>query len=114
MRLDKHRPHALVHGLRGVAFSQDGHYFDANGHVAADPEDEGRIPIVPQPPLPEAEPESEEEDPEPPTIDAAMERKVGPDDMRLAVNKALKVQMDNYGEEWKGVEHARKFLGVTE
>lgn len=109
MRLDKHRPYSHVHGLAGVAFAQDGHYFGGNGHVAVDPE---------------AETETETAEPSSPVPTAALDPvslpppepilKVGPDDMRLAVNKALKVQMDNYGEPWQGVEHARKFLGMTE
>ena len=46
--------------------------------------------------------------------DATQEQKtVKPDDMRLKDNKALKVQMEAYGEEWQGVDHARKFLGLS-
>jgi hypothetical protein len=100
MRLDKHRAYSHVHGLPGVVFAQAGHYFDGHGHMVVDPESAGTAELPS--PVPVA------------TIDAAPTLKVGPDDMRLAVNKALKLQMENFGEEWKGIEHARKFLGVTE
>ena len=55
-------------------------------------------------------------DPAPEVVEEAtsepMVGKVKADDMRLAANKALKLQMEAYGEEWQGVTHAKKYLGV--
>jgi hypothetical protein len=96
MRLDKHRPYGHVQGLPGVTFAQDGHYFDGNGYLAPDPE------------APSSEPASVPEQPAEDTRPFS----VGPDDMRLKENKALKLQMENYGEPWQGAAHAREYLGI--
>lgn len=112
MRLDKQRPYGVVHGLSGVAFSQDGHSFDGNGNMVTDPEavqeENAALPAAIPAPVGFVAQTSE-----PPPL-SPLVSKVNPDDMRLAVNKALKLQMENFGEAWQGVEHARKFLGVPE
>lgn len=107
-RFDHSRHHAIISGMPGVKFAQDGHYFNAGGHAVPNPEEE-------TPPEPEVQPAAL---PEPSTMteetitQSVEPAKVKSDDMRLSANKALKLQMENYGEPWQGVDHARKFLGI--
>ena len=98
--LDRNRPFAEVFGLPPAVYQQDGHYFLRNGHPWVDPAESAPVDaevvaaIAP-----------EEKPPE-------RVGKVAADDMRLAANRQLKVHMESYGQEWQGVEHAKKFLGL--
>lgn len=121
MHLNKHRPYGHVHGLVGVAFSQDGHFFDGSGRVVVDPEAGGVAPVAgfePVSPASEAgrsavelhrndaNPESLIASPEPPPKD----------DMRLKENKAIKFQWEAFhaDEPFPGVAEAKRVLGITE
>ena len=103
--LDKNRPYATIHGedpgAGGARYAQDGFGFFADGT------------LVPEEGLDE---DTADPDPAPEVVEEAtsepMVGKVKADDMRLAANKALKLQMEAYGEEWQGVTHAKKYLGV--
>jgi hypothetical protein len=114
MRLDRHRPYGQVWGLPGVAFAQDGQYFDGSGRPVAEPEGDSQAPEMAEEigRKPRTEADSRGDFPKVEITSSVPLPKS--DDMRLAANKALKLQMENFGEEWQGVEHARKFLGVTE
>ena len=102
------RDYAEVYGEEPVKFIQDGLRFLGNGSLAPDPD-------VEQPEAPRSDfidkllaPVTG--DPEPPVV---RQRAIGPDDMRLAENRALKKRWDDYGMgDWKGVAHARKALGI--
>lgn len=120
MRFHPDRPHAQVFGVPGVQWQQHGAYFRLDGSlvegdpdrdreireikaVLADPRADPELRIAMRDrlaeidrPEPVSEPEDDDDTPS--------------DDMRLASNKALKAQLAIYGEEWKGVAHARKFL----
>lgn len=115
MRFDRSQPYATISGMPGVAYAQNGHYFNGGGHVVRNPEEE----------MPEAAEEAppaslsggmrqsvhlmdEETVPHPEPVTPAKS-----DDMRLKENKALKLQMENFGEPWQGVDHARRFLGIA-
>jgi len=104
--LDRNRPFAEHFGLEPIKYAQDGHAFLENGDLAPDPDE-------PEPPrsdfidrlmAPVAEPEPA----------TSPKRLKNPDDLRLAENKALKVQLETYGVEWQGVEHARRYLGMKD
>lgn len=130
MRLDRHKPHGVVQGLPGVSFQQHGHYFNGDGHLVVDPE----APAVPEAspilgpdglPISKTAPEEavlsgELQSGDAPAAPLAVtdsgvakgsaSPSISRDDMRLKENKALKFQMEAYGQEWRGVEHARKYL----
>jgi hypothetical protein len=97
--LDRKRPFAEVFGLGAVRYEQDGRYFLGNGNPAEAAPSEGMAIL-------QGVVDSVEQS------RPARIGKVSSDDMRLASNKALKVQMEAFGEEWQGVEHARRFLGI--
>lgn len=102
IHLNRHQPYAQVVGLGGgIAYQQDGHYFYGDGRWAPDPEA----------PLPSQESALSVAHPIP--VEAiASPAEISKDDMRFKENKALKLQMENYGQEWQGVAHAKKYLGV--
>ena len=99
MRFNPNRHFAEVYGLPGVAYQQDGRYFLKNGDLAQHPEaaEEDAAPPEPMPVAVAA--------PEPEAIKS-------PGRPTRAEEAALKLQMEAYGEEWQGVPHARKFLGI--
>lgn len=110
-RLDHSRPYGHVHGLPGVAFAQDGRYFHGNGDEVPDPD--APAADMPVPVASISDPGSLT------TVSAlswtAQTGVVDKDDMRLKENKALKAQIEAYGETWQGTAHARKFLeGASE
>lgn len=109
IHLQKHRPYAQVVGLGGgIVWQQDGRYFYGDGREAPDPETPPDA--VSATPLPETSEESSEIAYTAPPISPPAE--ISKDDMRFKENKALKLQMENYGQEWQGVAHAKKYLGV--
>ena len=125
--LDFNRHHATVFGTPGVRFQQDGHYFRTDGkRVDGDPEREDEIKnlrdMLADPTcdletkrgarerlkrLAPPEPVSEE-------IDGAQEapatRGWSEDDPRRPEVKALKAQLEAYGEQFTTVKAAREFL----
>lgn len=131
-RLDHSRPYGHVHGLPGVAFAQDGHYFHGNGDEVPDPDAPAADTPVPVPVASISDPGSSttamsqntaSNDAAKRDIQTAVSALswtaqtsvVDKDDMRLKENKALKAQIEAYGETWQGTAHARKFLeGASE
>lgn len=112
-RLDHSRSYGHVHGLPGVAFAQDGRYFHGNGDEVPDPDAPAADTPVPVPVASISDPGSST------AVSAlswtAQTGVVDKDDMRLKENKALKAQIEAYGETWQGTAHARKFLeGASE
>jgi len=111
-RLDRNRDYAEIHGGGRVLLAQDGHVFSKDGALVDEPAAEvaaegGR----------EADPnyvaapvESVEQPPDLTLTASGEATRVDKDDMRLAANKALKAQMEAFGEPWQGVTHARKFI----
>lgn len=99
--LDRSRHYGIVIGLEPIAFQQDGLLFFGNGQLVVDAAD-GCVP-KPETALPE-----EADAPK------ATERPGAEDDMRKSTNRALRVAVENYGEEWRGPVHAREFLKVRE
>lgn len=105
-QLDKRRPYGLHHpAIDDSHFSQDGFGFRADGSLIAEPE-AAELP----PPVDTTGPSTEAA-----SLPSA-EPKVKPDDMRLAANKAIRLQWENYhdGEDWPGLTQAREDLGITE
>ena len=128
--------HAIVYGIPGVAFQQNGRYFRRDGSlVDGDPDREREVaelrgqladPTVdfnakellkarlrqigePTEEPKEAAPQSRAE---PVFVPPALkENTVGEDDLRRAENKALKAQLDIYGEPWTTRKAAIEFLG---
>lgn len=103
--LDWNRPYAEIHGEGRILIEQDGQQFTRTGvPVATDGSDtlitRTDVAVDPQPSS---------------AIVTALGEpaKVSPDDMRLKENRALKAQMENYGQDWQGVEHARTYLGIS-
>jgi hypothetical protein len=95
--LNRKRPFTYMNDMEPICYRQDGSYFMRNGDYG------GAVGI-------EAAPSPEP--PAPTLTTSGAPAKVQSDDMRLAINKALKARMADYGEEWQGIEHARKFLGI--
>lgn len=117
MSFDPDRPHAQVYGTPGVQWQQDGRYWRRDGSpVDGDPDRERELrEIKTRLTEPDLEPEVREALRERVAMMAAApaiapQPPVQGDDMRLAANKALKVQLEVYGEPWQGVAHARRFL----
>jgi hypothetical protein len=122
---DPDKPHAQVYGTPGVYWQQFGNYFRLDGaHVPGDPDRDRELKeIEASIGDPKIEPEvrasmrkrlesikaSLAEEAAPVEV-AAVTDSIPSDDMRRAENKALKAQMEIYGEIWQGVAHARKFL----
>lgn len=116
-RFDPDRPHGQVSGLPGVHWQQNGHYFTRDGTpVDGDPDREREVEeIATQLGDPAMEPEVREAlRKRMAALKAAPEpAKVAPpqtDDMRLAENRRLKAQLEQYGEPWQSVAHAKLFL----
>lgn len=105
--LDRSRPMSEIFGMEPVKFEQDGLYFLGNGELApgSEPPPEPRSDLIDR----ILGPIEEDDDPVPPPRPVMRE-----DDMRLKENRALKAQMEAFGETWQGVEHAKKFLGIIE
>lgn len=82
MRLNRDRPYGQVFGLGGVQWQQDGRYFNFGG---AEVDENGASVGVEPEPVKAGRPPADEE-------------------------ARLRAQMEIYGEEWKGVKHARQFL----
>jgi hypothetical protein len=123
--MDFHRPHAVVYGTPGVRFQQNGHYYRDNGQrVHGDPEREDEIARLRDmladptcdletkrgarerlkrlaPPEPVAE--------EVPVFEASP-KGWSEDDPRRPEVKALKAQLEAYGEPFVSVKQAREFL----
>ena len=120
--LDRDRDFAEILGGRKL-FCQDGFLFLPNGEEFTDsvinPGDESEVPpagtdINPDRDRSGPHLEPAQSEPEPVLTKSGEPAKVDPDDMRLANNRALKVQMEAFGQEWKGVAHARKYLGIDQ
>lgn len=117
-RLDRTRDYAEVHDNGRMLFAQGGRVFTLSGEqVIENPEcetaPEGAAPSEGLPgglDVPSQSPETSRQALLTASGDPA---KVGADDMRLAANRALKSQMEAFQEPWQGVDHARKFLGLT-
>lgn len=118
VHLQKHRPYAQVVGLGGgIVWQQDGRYFYGDGREAPDPEAAtGNNPAIP---VASVADQDQQDIPAPPpkatpalTVEAIAEPiEISKDDMRLKENKFLKFQMEEqYGQQWQGVAHAKKFL----
>lgn len=108
-RLDRTRDYAEVHDNGRMLFAQGGRVFTLSGdEVVA----EGGL-VEPDPNYVEAPVEASDQPPAPLLTALGEAAKVGADDMRLAANRALKSQMEAFQEPWQGVDHARKFLGLT-
>jgi hypothetical protein len=106
-RLDRTRDYAEVHDNGRMLFAQGGRVFTLSGDEVAGGSDstQSEIAEISCTPL---------EPPPGPLLTASGDpAKVGADDMRLAANRALKSQMEAFQEPWQGVDHARKFLGLT-
>jgi len=108
-RLDRSRDHAEIHDNGRVLLAQDGICFMPSGEEVGE---DGR-PVERSPDDADAPVEAVEQPSEPVLTKSGEPAKVDPDDMRLSANRALKTQMEAFGEPWQGVEHARKFLGVS-
>jgi hypothetical protein len=110
-RLDRSRPYATVYGMPGITWQQDGQYFHHNGTLAGiDRPEVAAPPVAVQNATKLEEILRLDTKPEPVMTMAGEAAKVAPDDMRLKENRILKVQMEQYGEEWVSVEHAKLFL----
>jgi hypothetical protein len=105
-RLDRSRDHAEIHDNGRVLLAQDGICFMPSGEEVTE---DGRVASF----YAEAHVETIEQPPEPVLTVSGEPAKVDSDDMRLAANRALKTQMEAFGEPWQGIAHARKFLGVA-
>lgn len=101
--LDRSRPYSETHGEGRVLYAQDGYAFTRTGELVMEPD--------PEPLLGSAHAAASA-----PVIltKKGVPTSIPADDMRLSANKALKVQMENFGETWQGIEHAKKFLGIIE
>jgi hypothetical protein len=114
-RLDRSRDYAEMWGGRKL-FAQDGHVFLPSGDELI--EDDAAVADSPESAITEigggllAPVETSPEPPDPILTSRGEPAKVDRNDMRLAVNRALKTQMEAFSERWQGVEHARKFLGI--
>jgi hypothetical protein len=102
--LDRNRPFAEHYGMEPAKYAQDGYAFLADGTLMPEPDaiPPARSDFIDQLMAPIGKEE------------VLTPRKIKSDDMRLKENQALKLQMENYGEPWQGVEHARRYLGLTE
>lgn len=120
MTFDPSRPYGSVQGIPGVVYQQNGRYYRRDGSlVDGDPERDQEIrDLRARLGDPEMEPE----------VRAAMRERLAAlaakpvepvrvaaepafrDDMRLAENKRLRAMMDQYGQEWQGADHARRFI----
>lgn len=107
--LNRKRPFThMPETMEPIVFRQDGSYFHRNGDYAGD----AREVAVQESTLPE--PRDVEGYLSTPILTATgAPAKVFGDDMRLLVNRALKQRMEDYGEPWQGLAHARQFLGIT-
>jgi hypothetical protein len=106
--LNRTKPFTYMTGMEPICFRQGGSYFLRNGDYAGDATEAVQV-TPPEPPL-SAEAEAQAQPTMPSSRGVA---KVPADDMRLAINKALKARMADYDEPWQGVEHARQFLGIS-
>jgi hypothetical protein len=109
-RLDRDRPFGTVYGLLGVAYAQDGHYFDAGGVEVDDPESPvgqmaGRPELLSAQPSPGAVLTA--------TGEPAKISRFDRESHERKVNQALREQVEGFGEKWQGIEHARRFLGIA-
>lgn len=97
--LNRKRPFTYVTGMEPICYRQDGQYFMRNGALAEVPPPEEIVEVYEPPPAPRpvrAKP-------------AAVAQEVaGPSEA------ALKLQMENFGMEWTGVAHARRYLGMED
>lgn len=120
MRFDPTRAHSVVYGVPGVAYQQNGRYFQRNGTpVDGDPDRDREIAEIREK-LVDADTAPEVRDAlraklaklttSVPVVPPVM-RQAPSDDMRLSENKRLKAMVEQYGEEWQGAAHAREFLG---
>ena len=124
-RFNPERAYAEVFGIPGVSYQQNGCYFRRDGvFVEGDPDRERELTELK---TKIADPELAEEvrdglrerlgfiQDKPVAVSAPLPRveavgKPPSDDMRLAENKALKAQMEIYGQAWTGVSDARRYL----
>ena len=90
-RLDFNAPYGIVYDMPGVRYQQHGRYYRGNGS----PVDE-----------------AQEREEAPDQAGAPVVKKDGwtVDDLRRPENKALKAQLDVYGEAWTTAAAAREFL----
>ena len=131
--LDKTRHYGTVYGMPPITYEQDGFHFLGNGMLAPPDEPdprkdspEGAPPLDLATGVSEGSPQRQLTGDRPsdtnvdiPQTDADYSRQlpaVKPDDMRLAVNKAVKHQWEAYhdGEEWPGLAEARRILQMGE
>lgn len=103
--LDWDRPYTEIHGGGRTLVEQDGLYFGPTGVEIRNPD---------APPDPSAPPPAPVEFDAVTQMVAEANQPPPSDDMRRKENIALKVQMKNFGEEWQGVAHARRFLGIVD
>ena len=93
MRLDWHKPYGTVMEWPGVRYQQDGHFFRQDGSPAYPETHEPSVPMNADP------------------VDIKPHSKGWPDDdLRRPENKALKAQLEVYGEEWSTRKAALEFL----
>jgi hypothetical protein len=106
MHFDRKRPFTWVADMEPIAYRQNGHYFYRSG-APADEMEMAAVIRPPPSPAPEASVTTA-----PIITQLGHPAKVAADDMRLKENKALKFQMEAFGEPWQSAAHARKFLGI--
>lgn len=92
--LDRSKPYGEIYGEPGVAFEQNGKYYDGGGSLVV-PKGATDVPAV--------------ETPEPVAVVAAP---VTADVPTPTSNKVLRAQMEQYGQEWTSREAALRFLGI--
>ena len=83
--------YATVYEMPGVRYQQNGRYFKPNGDAV------------------DAEPMAPDRGEDPPNVKIKSDG-MGPDDLRRPENKALKAQLEVYGQEWTTAKAAREFL----
>jgi hypothetical protein len=113
---------AQVYGIPGVYWQQHGRYFTRDGQlVEGDPDLDRGIrelkatiadPETPLSDKPELRHQLEEMESRRTSVVRIPEpaAAVAKDDMRVRENKHLKALMEQYGEPWVSVEHAKKWL----